>query len=126
MGDIGRVADDQGHRHRLAEGTAGGQGERAEDAGAGTGHDHLAQHLPTGGAEGHRPFDLLGGHHRQHVLEMATMVGSTITKRMIPANSSPTPSLGPLNSPVHPRIEVRKGSTSSRNNGASTISPHRP
>ncbi len=29
-------------------------------------HD-LAQHLPPRGPEGHRPFDLLVGHHGQHV-----------------------------------------------------------
>ena len=54
------------------------------------------------------------------------MVGSTMTNRMTPASSSPTPSLGPLNRPVHPSTEVRKGSTVLRKTGASTISPHSP
>ena len=58
--------------------------------------------------------------------EMATMVGSTITNRMMPASSRPTPSLGPLNSPVHPSTEVRNGSTVLRKTGASTIRPHSP
>ena len=54
------------------------------------------------------------------------MVGSTITNRMTPASSTPTPSSGPSNSPVHPSTEVRKGSTVLRNTGARTISPHSP
>ncbi len=58
--------------------------------------------------------------------EMATMVGRTMMKRITPASSRPTPLSGPLNRPVHPSTEVRKGSTCSRKSGASTISPQRP
>ena len=67
MGDVRGVADDHGHGHRLPQRPAGGQGEGAEDAGAGPGQHHLAEHLPPGGTEGDGPFDLLVRHHGQHV-----------------------------------------------------------
>ena len=58
--------------------------------------------------------------------EMATIVGSTMTKSTKPASNRPTPSWAPLNGPVLPVIEASAGSTTVRTQGATTKSAHSP
>ncbi len=66
------VADDEGHRHRLAQGSAQTQHDAADDPGLGVGQHHLVDRLPggrtqpVGGFLEHRRRDLEDiAHHRR-------------------------------------------------------------
>ena len=48
------------------------------------------------------------------------MIGTIMMARMMPAASMPMPYIGPVKSPVQPRVLARNGSTYSRSSGAST------
>ena len=88
------------------------------------GHHHLAQDLPPGGAEGHAPPRPAPWARRpaRRGRWPPWWAGPSRTGSPRPA-ADPTPSFGPLNRPVHPSTEVRKGSTCSGRPGRARSAP---
>ena len=66
--ELVEVADDEGHRHRLAERAAQAEHDAADDAGLGVGQHDLPDHLPGGRAE---PVGRLLEHRRRDLEHVA-------------------------------------------------------
>ena len=81
----------------------------AEDAGAGPGDHHLAQHLPAGGAEGHGPFHLLVGHHGQHVAGDGHHGGQHHDEQDDAGQQQAHPVVGPVEQPGPPEHGGQEG-----------------
>src|ERR1700722_8927212 len=62
------IADQHGHRHRLAEGAAQSEKTAADDAGTRIRENYRPNHLPARRAESQRSLPLGGGHRSANVV----------------------------------------------------------